>query len=661
MSRKTFILGSFLLASSHLVQAAPTYRYAYLSFLEGELSVQRAAEPEPEPGSLNMPVLPGDRIWTHGDSRAEVRLNGASRLRLDKSTKVDFVDLDSETIVRLWNGASILKLTENEGPVRIDSPAGSIRPTMPGTYRVDVEEGSRVTLSVTHGAAELASTLGAVVVESGETSHVTSGEAPDAARSFNTAVLDEFDLWSDRRDQMATSVRNVGVRSVPYEVESYSSELSSYGDWTVDASYGSVWYPRVGAGWAPYQDGRWCYTRFGYTWASYEPWGWAPYHYGRWGYNPRGWYWIPGSVWSPAWVSFAVGPYWVGWSPLGFHNAAVFGFDSHFGHHGSRHHGGWRRGGHRGRSGWSFASRDQFRGDSGRVARLDDDLIRETASNARRFDGGAVLDRDLNPRGARERGDWQGSSRFAERRSGAVRGSAELRAGTSNRFETPTMPRAFASSRDDSRSTGAEARSTRERFAGGSRARASAPFVSSRSSGSGTPSGRSSAFGDRSGTERRSGVESPRANVIPPRGAGRGEPAPVQPSSRSMGRGRGGEADPGRRQSFERSSPPSERGRGQTFERSSPRSSSQWNQRQSFERSSPPERGRGQTFERSSPRSSPSQWSQRQSVGRSSSRSSTANGRAGMASPRGSRGSAGGGGFSARSSSGGGRSRSQRN
>ena len=37
-----------------------------------------------------------------------------------------------------------------------------------------------------------------------------------------------------------------------------------------------------------------------------------------------GWCWIPGRIWSGAWVSFAVGPSYIGWCPLNFYNRPVF-------------------------------------------------------------------------------------------------------------------------------------------------------------------------------------------------------------------------------------------------------------------------------------------------------------------------------------------------
>jgi hypothetical protein len=404
VKRPGFILLSLLLASlvAQSVNGSSSYRYAYLSNVDGELSLQRATELSPEPGTRNEPILPGDRIWTHGSSFAEVRIADAVFLRLSENTKVDFVDLDTGILLRIWSGSVIVKLLEGLDDVRVDSPGGSVRPTMEGSYRIDAKEGDVLTLTVSRGAAELASNVASVVVRSGESSEVSAGRSPDVPRPFNTAGYDALDSWSDRLDQRTSSVREIQVERIPREVRRYTRELSYYGDWYVEPSYGYVWYPRVSYGWAPYRDGRWCYTRYGYTWVSYEPWGWAPYHYGRWGHGHRGWYWIPGSTWAPAWVSFALGPFWIGWSPLGYHNQPVYGF--HRSHYYRRTHGGRVVHGDE-LSGWSFSTRDDFtRGTAQR--RLEPNLVQASSAGVRVLDGGTVLDRDLSPRGfAGERGD----------------------------------------------------------------------------------------------------------------------------------------------------------------------------------------------------------------------------------------------------------------
>lgn len=380
-----------------------TYRYGYLSHVEGEVSLQRASEPEPESGSLNVPILPGDRIWTRADSRAEIRFGSGVVVRLSEGAKLDFVAMDSETILRLWSGSAIVKIVEAPGPLRIDSPAGSVRPTREGSYRIDVESGDAVTLSVERGSAELAGPKGSVLVQSGETSFAAPSEPPSIPVKYNTASLDDFDRWSESRDSRTSRTQDIVVRSLPHAVRSYAYDLTDYGDWYPEPDYGYVWYPRVEVGWAPYTYGRWGYTTFGHTWISSEPWGWAPYHYGRWGFGHRGWYWIPGAVWGPAWVSFAIGPTWVGWSPLGYYGGPVFAFNTYFGGYGYGYGYGYPYGGHHGhhRGGWNVCSRDDFR--SGVVTRagyrrLEPEDLGSSRSSVRFVDEVTSLDRDLDSR-----------------------------------------------------------------------------------------------------------------------------------------------------------------------------------------------------------------------------------------------------------------------
>ena len=107
--------------------------------------------------------------------------------------------------------------------------------------------------------------------------------------------------------------------AAPEEPESlpddYGDALAPYGSWVDDDQYGWAWQPAVSIGWAPYVDGHWAWTPYGWTWVSAEPWAWT-FHYGRWALLPTGWGWIPGSIWGPAWVDWFWGGGFVGWAPL---------------------------------------------------------------------------------------------------------------------------------------------------------------------------------------------------------------------------------------------------------------------------------------------------------------------------------------------------------
>jgi hypothetical protein len=106
--------------------------------------------------------------------------------------------------------------------------------------------------------------------------------------------------------------------SVSVSVSFFHEELSPYGRWVVAGSYGDVWVPGgVTAGWSPYVDGEWVWTDYGWTWVAYDSWGDIPYHYGTWVLaDSYGWAWVPGTVWAPAWVTWAYTDDYIGWAPV---------------------------------------------------------------------------------------------------------------------------------------------------------------------------------------------------------------------------------------------------------------------------------------------------------------------------------------------------------
>ena len=387
-----FLLPAFQIA------AEQSYSFAYVRFAEGRVLLQRASEIEPEEVGVNYPLLPSDRLWTGSQGRVEIEFADHSLLRLDSATKVDFLAFseasDKDNLLRQWSGSTLMRWSGVKGErFRIDTPAVSVFPVSRGLFRIDVyESGETVTLSTYEGVAEFASEGGSLLVRSGQRSVARGAQRPEAPFDFNTAHADDFIRWSDERDRRLARTRP--IEGLPEEVGAYASEMDDYGYWQHDTTYGNVWYPVVGAGWAPYTYGRWWYTpSFGYTWCSYEPWGWAPYHYGRWGFNNYGWFWIPGRQWGPAWVSWAVGPSWVGWCPLGYYNRPVVVFDSVF-HRGGRAVPRQAIG-----NSWSFSRAADFSSSAIERGRIRAEDVRLSAREARLLEPGAVLDRQLRPRG----------------------------------------------------------------------------------------------------------------------------------------------------------------------------------------------------------------------------------------------------------------------
>ena len=144
--------------------------------------------------------------------------------------------------------------------------------------------------------------------EVGNTAASTEAEAAPAESGGLTAGF------------VAQSADQVGVTSDTF----YSDEsLNSNGEWVDVEDHGRCWRPtKVSAGWRPYTNGRWgqC-DDCGWTWISDEDFGWCTEHYGRWLHTEdTGWCWTPGTVWSPAWVSWRTGTgsdcNCIGWAPL---------------------------------------------------------------------------------------------------------------------------------------------------------------------------------------------------------------------------------------------------------------------------------------------------------------------------------------------------------
>jgi hypothetical protein len=308
---------------------------AHVAFVDGTATLER--EGRTETSALNMPLLSGDRLRTDA-GRVEVLFEDGSALHLDERTTVD---VQSDDLLRLIDGRIRLDLVGPSRQVdyRIDSPAGSVRITQGGEYRIALLRGERETqleLAVLRGAAEIFTDEGSTAVRAGERAYASDGLAPSYPYAFNSATWDSFDRWSEsRRDGRL----GVSTQYLPSSMQTYGPVFDQYGDWRYSQPYGYVWYPRVAVGWRPYYYGRWIsYPRYGWTWVGLDLFSWPTHHYGRWGFSAGNWFWIPGNRWAPAYVSWAYAPGYVSWCPLGFNNRPVIAINLNFG---SRYYSPW--------------------------------------------------------------------------------------------------------------------------------------------------------------------------------------------------------------------------------------------------------------------------------------------------------------------------------
>jgi Family of unknown function (DUF6600)/FecR protein len=312
-----------------------------ISFIHGDISTQRGDAGELTAGTLNTPIVSGDRILTGMRSRAEVQLDYSNILRMSDNSTANIVNL-TRTQIQIQVAQGLMTydvLKGNEADIEIDTPNVAIHPQLgEGSYRITVNSDGETIVDVHDGSAEISTPQGSTHVVKNDRITIQGTDNPQYQVS-RAPGKDDWDKWNEDRDHVIESAESWHHTDRYY---TGSQDLDAYGRWQSVPDYGYVWFPAVSPGWAPYRDGRWVWEPYyGWTWVSYEPWGWAPYHYGRWFIYGGSWCWWPGPVygygaglyrpiWAPAYVSFfgfgsggrfswgvGVGFGSVGWLPIG--------------------------------------------------------------------------------------------------------------------------------------------------------------------------------------------------------------------------------------------------------------------------------------------------------------------------------------------------------
>jgi hypothetical protein len=305
------------------------YSFARLNYVKGDVFIQRAEDMGYEEGTVNLPVVEGDRLGTQ-DGRAEIHFGRKNYLRIDRYSQVDFAKLpqrgDDSISLHLFSGSVYLRINSIsiEKEFQLHTPDGSFYILEEGLYRFEVKDNQETAVLVTEGSIEAAGEEGFEIVSSGQSLVAVDGLFTLGPDYIYATSEDAFTEWNMGRD--AFHNRYVKTRYLPVEMNEYEAELDYYGRWVYERPYGYVWIPDVSDySWRPYYYGRWAwYPVCGWTWCSYQPWGWCVSHYGRWHWRiGLGWYWIPTQRWGPAWVHWYHGVDYIGWSPLSYYNRPV--------------------------------------------------------------------------------------------------------------------------------------------------------------------------------------------------------------------------------------------------------------------------------------------------------------------------------------------------
>ncbi|HTU83892.1 MAG TPA: FecR domain-containing protein [Candidatus Acidoferrales bacterium] len=117
--------------------------------------------------AANAAVTAGDSVTTGADSRADVLLGGAARVSLGAQTQVRFVSLDPGARELLIAGGTVDVRTYGGDAPRLATPSMTIRPNVPGTYRVTVSGDGQTSVSVGSGSATIVTPAGSSTLEAG--------------------------------------------------------------------------------------------------------------------------------------------------------------------------------------------------------------------------------------------------------------------------------------------------------------------------------------------------------------------------------------------------------------------------------------------------------------------------------------------------------------
>ena len=326
-------------------QGDPPALVGTIARIEGAVSFHGPSDDQWVPAATNNPLAAGDAVWTEPQARAVLDLP-AARLTLAGSSEFDIEGLDARAMTTSLPQGETFVVVHQLAPGQVlllRSPRGTVSLRQPGRYALTAGDTAAPTrIAVFNGAADVSGEGFDLSLQAGQAATVTG----DATFIIHVGVAE--------RDPFVTALLDVPQpppppAALPPAVAGMpgASELTAYGTWQPTAQYGTVWYPRVEPGWAPYRDGHWSYVApWGWTWVDNATWGFAPSHYGRWVQTGGRWGWAPVyaahgepyhsgiPVYAPAVVSFfglggagvsigvggAPGAS-IGWVPLGWGEA----------------------------------------------------------------------------------------------------------------------------------------------------------------------------------------------------------------------------------------------------------------------------------------------------------------------------------------------------
>lgn len=291
-----------------LAKADSQVRIVRLSYINGQVQVDRGQGAGYEQALPNMPIVEGLKVSTGSDGVAEVEFEDGSTFRITPETEIEVRQLALEdsgatlSTVALLHGTAYIDFRKHKEDVfNLVLPNQEVALNHQVRVRVEVAQ-DEAELAVFSGELDLTGSSEVLRVKKNESVTLDFSNASQytLAKEIDPAPYDD---WSNEREKYreryASTIDHTG--STP----AYGlADLAYYGDSFDLPGYGWVWQPYgIGAGWNPFYSGYWnYYPATGWMWCSYAPWGWYPYRYGSWAFAPGyGWVWSPGRTFGTGW------------------------------------------------------------------------------------------------------------------------------------------------------------------------------------------------------------------------------------------------------------------------------------------------------------------------------------------------------------------------
>ena len=242
-----------LTVSPAFAQSHSNARAVRLSFVEGDVTVQRPDVQAWAEAPANTPLQEGFKLSTGEKSFAEVQFENGGTIRLGELSLLEFTALalapngEKTSRVELRQGyATLHPLPSSMGDtLKVDTPYGMLIARGGTLFRVDLEEGmGRV--EVFKGEVQVQTNLGAMSVETDSVLMMQPGSS-DPAIVSQGITSDDWDQWvADREGQVEIPPNGPNPNSYTGDTDDGAygwTDLLQYGNW--------AYVPGSGYGWTP--------------------------------------------------------------------------------------------------------------------------------------------------------------------------------------------------------------------------------------------------------------------------------------------------------------------------------------------------------------------------------------------------------------------------